>query len=219
MKKFLLTVILLLMPAFLFAAEEIGVPKWSVEVKGGSFIPDLPGYSNYYGDRDMGEFGAAWSYKIFRQLEAGVEGMYSWDKGTGYAPLHGAYNATVDYQLFPLNAFVLIRGVFAEGQFLVPYVGGGWTRVFYRQKISDQGDVRGSADGYHARAGLQVLLDDLDPEAANNMYLDYGIYHTYFFLEAGYSRAMIDAIDPVTGLSGSVNLGGTSLRAGLLFEY
>ena len=43
---------------------------------------------------------------------------------------------------------------------------------------------------------MQLLLDDFDPEAANSMYLDYGIYHTYLFLEAGYSRAMIDATDP-----------------------
>jgi hypothetical protein len=218
-KKFLLIVILFLVPAASFAADDLlETPRWSFEVKGGLFTPDLPQWEDYY-DGDMTEFGIAWAYKIFRQLEVGVEGIYSKSSGMGFAPIHGELNATVDYMRLPLNVFVLVRGVFDEGQVLVPYVGGGWTRVFYQQEISDQGSVKGFADGYHARAGVQVLLDEFDPEAANNMYHDYGIQHTYFFLEGGLSRAMIDAVDPVTGASGPVNLGGKSVRAGLLFEY
>ena len=138
MKKFLLTAILLLMPAALFAADEIGVPKWSFEAKGGLFTPDLPEWNTYYGDRNMSEYGISWAYKVFRQLEVGVEGIFCRDKGFGYAPLHQELNATVNYQTFPLNVFVLVRGVFAEGQVLVPYVGGGWSRIFYRQEISDR---------------------------------------------------------------------------------
>ena len=54
----------------------------------------------------------------------------------------------------------------------------------------------------------------LDQRASTNMLRDYGIYHTYFFIEAQRSRAMIN------DLSGeSINLGGTSWLGGLLFEF
>ncbi len=46
------------------------------------------------------------------------------------------------------------------------------------------------------------------------MLRDYGVYHTYFFVEAQRSKAMIN---DVTGVS--VNLGGTSILGGLLFEF
>jgi hypothetical protein len=120
----------------------------------------------------------------------------------------------VAYDLFPVNVFVLARGVFSEKQWLVPYVGGGYTRMYYKETVELQGSVKGHADGYHARAGLQFLLDGLDPDSANSFYLDEGVYHTYFFIEAGYTRAMVN-----TTSGGSVNLGGTNYLAGLLFEF
>ena len=64
------------------------------------------------------------------------------------------------------------------------------------------------------RGGLQFLLDVLDQHASTNMLRDYGIFHSYLFIEAQRSRAMIN------DLAGkSVNLGGTSWLGGLLFEF
>jgi hypothetical protein len=81
--------------------------------------------------------------------------------------------------------------------------------MYYREKVEGQDTVSGSANGYHARGGLQLLLDGLDQSAANGMYMDYGIFHTYLFIEAKYTHAVISGID----------LGGTSYLAGLLFEF
>jgi hypothetical protein len=153
-------------------------------------------------------------------LEVGIEGGYIRDKGQGLAPIHTAnagspvFAGEVKYEVFPLSAFLLVRGVFSERQWIVPYIGGGWTRMYCREKIKDQTTVRDSVDGRFGKAGLQFLLDGLDQSAANSFYLDSGVIHTYFFLEAQRSRAMIDT---VTGES--VNLGGTSYLAGLLFEF
>ena len=61
------------------------------------------------------------------------------------------------------------RGVFSENQWLIPYAGGGWTRMFYREEVTDQACARGYANGYHARAGVQLVLDGLDPNAAHRM--------------------------------------------------
>ncbi len=215
MKKLIFIIVLVMLPAAALAAGTATErPHWSFEVKGGDFIPDIPDWTKYYGGRYTAEYGGALAYKIFRQLEAGIEGGYIKDRGQGLAPLHNIVAGSVKYELAPVNVFVLARGVFSEKQWLIPYVGGGWTRMFYREEVENQGVVRGAANGYHARAGLQLLLDGIDSSAANSFYLDYGVYHTYLFLEAEYTRAMVDTVS-----GGSVNLGGTSWLGGLLFEF
>jgi len=189
-------------------------PHWSLELKGGVFIPDIDNWATYYGRRDISEYGGSLAYKITQQIEVGLEGSYIKDKGRGLAPLHGIVTGDVTYELAPLNVFVLVRGVFRDNQVLIPYAGGGWTRMYYREKVQYQGDIKGSTDGYHARAGLQLVLDSMDPRAASNMYMDYGVFRTSLFFEARHIRAMI------TDLNGtSVNLGGTSWLGGLLFEF
>jgi hypothetical protein len=189
-------------------------PHWSLELKGGVFIPDIDNWATYYGRREISEYGGSLAYKITQQIEVGLEGSYIKDKGQGLAPLHGIVTGDVTYELAPLNVFVLVRAVFRDNQVLIPYAGGGWTRMYYREKVQYQGDIKGSTDGYHARAGLQLVLDSMDPRAASNMYMDYGVFRTSLFFEARHIRAMI------TDLNGtSVNLGGTSWLGGLLFEF
>jgi hypothetical protein len=215
LRKFLLLAVLLFLPLVSHAADQIQErPHWSLEVKGGLFIPALDNWSTYYGRRDTSEYAGTLAYKIFRQLEVGIEGGYIHDGGQAFAPLHGIPAGSVNYKLFPVNAFILVRGVFSEKQWLVPYIGGGWTRMYYKEEVQDQSTVRGSVDGYHGRGGLQLLLDGIDPSASTSMYLDYGVFHTYLFFEAEYVRATVN-----TATSGSVNLGGTSWLAGLLFEF
>lgn len=196
------------------AEQPLERPHWSLEVKGGVFIPAIDNWTTYYGRRDISEYGGTLAYKIIRQIEVGMEGSYIRDKGRGLAPLHNLVTGKVTYELAPLDVFVLFRGVFSETQWLVPYAGGGWTRMYYREKVQYQDEVRGSTDGYHVRAGLQLLLDEIDPRAAHNLFTDYGVFHTYLFFEARYIRAMINDLGGT-----SVNLGGTSWLGGLLFEF
>jgi len=214
-KKIILILLLVFLPVAAFAADQNQErPHWTFEIKGGLFYPDIENWKDYYGNDRTTQYAATLAYKLIRQIEFGIEGGYVIDKGQGFAPLHNTMAGNVTYELFPVNVFVLARGVFSEKQWLVPYVGGGFTRMYYREKIEFQDTVKGFADGYHGRAGLQFLLDGLDPDAANSFYLEEGVYHTYFFIEAGYTRAMVN-----TTSGGSVNLGGTSYLVGLLFEF
>jgi hypothetical protein len=214
LKKLVLVMILSILPTAALAEEATERPHWSLELKGGEFIPDIDNWSAYYGRRYTSEYGGSLAYKITRKLEFGIEGLYLKDNGQGFAPIHQTITGNVKYASAPLNVFFLARGLFSEKQWLVPYVGGGWTTMFYREEVQSQEVTRGSTNGYHARAGLQLLLDGIDPSASTSMYLDYGMFHTYFFVEAEYIRAMAN-----TATSGSVNLGGTSWLAGLLFEF
>jgi hypothetical protein len=202
-------IILLVMPTVVPAAEPI--PHWSVEIKGGYFYPDIENWKTYYGDDKTWHYAGSFAYKVLRQVEVGIEAGYIKDRGQAYAPLNGIITGSVVYELFPVNVFVLFRGVFSEKQWLVPYVGGGWTRMNYQVKVEDQGTVRGSVNGYHGRAGFQILLDDIDARSANNMFLDYGIKHTYLFGEVQITHATVG--------TPSINLGGTSYLAGFLFEF
>ncbi len=195
-----------------FAADQMtDQPSWSLELKGGKFAPSLPGWSAFYGKRDMPEYSGSLAYKLFRQVEIGLEGSYDSTTGHAYAPLHGIAAGQVTYDLYPVNAFLLLRGIVSEQQWLVPYIGGGYTRIFYRETVEGQGTTRGSAEGYHYRAGLQFLLDAVDPDSANGLYMDYGINHTYLIVEAEQTHAVVKAA--------GVNIGGTSWHVGLLFEY
>jgi hypothetical protein len=214
-KRILLILLMALAPSVLYASDlTTSRPYWSFEIKGGRLIPDIDNFSAAYDDRATTEFEAAAAFKILRQIEVGVEGGYSRTGGSGYAPLHNEKTGHVILNLYPVDVFVLVRGIFKEDQWVVPYVGGGWTRVYYREEIQDQSVARGYANGNNVRGGLQFLLDLIDANAANSFYRDYGVRHTYFFIEGKYTRAMAD-----TASSTSVNIGGKSLLGGFLFEF
>lgn len=215
MKKIILAAILMLIPGLVQAAEtRTDRPHWSLELKGGAFFPDTANWSKFYGSSFTGEYGAAVSYKVLRQLEIGIEGTYARATGKGQQPIHGLVGGEVTHQQAPLNLFVLGRAVFDENQWLVPYAGGGYTKMFYRDEVKGGSTTQGSVNGFHARGGVQLLLDRIEPDAAKNFYLDFGVHHSYLFAEGRYTRAMADTVS-----SGSVNIGGTSCLGGFLFEF
>lgn len=216
--RLLLALVLMLLPAMALADERNSDrPNWSLELKGGAFFPAVPHWADYYGNSYTSEFGGSFAYKVTRQIEIGVEGTYLSANGNGQAPVHGglAQSTQVSLELAPLDVFVLARGVFSEEQILVPYAGGGWTRMFYKANVQGQDQkVQGSTNGYHARVGIQLLTDYIAPDSAKSLYEDFNIRHTYYFVEAKYTHADA-AINP----SGSVNLGGISYLGGFLFEF
>jgi len=226
LKKSLLTLLLLILPGLAQGAEaQPGAearpdrPHWSLELKGGANFPDTANWSKYYGSSYTGEYGGALAYKFLRQVEIGLAGSYLTASGKGQLPLHAAAGSQVlagdvTLERAPLDAFLLARALFSENQVLVPYAAAGYTRLFYREELKGQGTVRGSVNGYHARGGVQLLMDGLDPEASHSLYHDYGVHHTYLFLEAKYLHAQADTVS-----AGTVNLGGTSYLGGFLFEF
>lgn len=212
MKKIILALMLLAVPLAVHAEDALlDRPHWSVEVKGGTFSPSLADWAQHYSKRDMPEYTLSVAYKLFRAVDIGIEGGLAGTRGPATAALHGTQAGNVTYDIYPVNAFVLFRGVVRENQSIVPYAGGGFTKILYRQALEGQGSVKGSANGYHARGGLQFLLDNVDRAAANGLYMDYGIMHTYFFVEAEYTVAKVKFV--------STDLGGIAYLAGFLFEF
>lgn len=212
MKKLILILMLLAVTPTVHAEEApVDRPHWSFELKAGRFAPSLDDWARNYSKRDMPEYALSLAYKLLRQVDIGIEGGWARTKGLATAQIHKTQAGSVTYEIYPVSAFVLFRGVWREDQLVVPYAGGGFTKILYRESVQGQQSTRGSANGYHARAGLQLLLDGADQAAANSMYLDYGVFHTYLFLEAEYSKAKVREV--------STDLGGTAYLAGLLFEF
>jgi hypothetical protein len=207
LKKFIILLIVFFVPAIVHAADPLlEPPHWSLEFKGGTFAPALADWATYYGKRSMPEIAGSWAYKLIRQVDIGISIGYAKDEGHAVAS-----SGKVTYEILPVNLFILLRGVMDENQWLVPYAGGGFTRMNYRETIEGQDTVKGSADGYHVRGGLQFLLNGLDARSSTRMFQDYGILNTYLFAEAEYTHAVVKSV--------SVNLGGTAYLFGLLFEF
>jgi hypothetical protein len=211
-RRALILAVLLVLPPAAYAGDMLmNQPRWSLEMKGGVFAPSLENFSNYYGQSTMPAFALSLAYKLRPQLELGAGVGMSSATGGALAVSHGIPAGRVTYDLFPVNIFILLRAVRSDEQRLIPYLGGGWTRMYYRQTVQNQGRVSGSADGYHVRGGLQLSLNEFDERASSGMYSQYGVARTSFFLEAAYTSAKEGAT--------STDLGGTATLAGLLFEF
>lgn len=198
-------VLLLLVTQGVPAAE---TANWSFEFKGGRFESAEEQWSDFYGDDRFSAYALGLGYKVFRQFEVGVEAGYLSDQGQGLAPGHGVLAGNVKYRLYPAHVQLTLRGIFHPDQWLVPYVGAGLSRLSYRIETDRQSDISGTTDGYQYRAGLQLLLDNLDPSAAADL-ASAGIANTYFFLEAQRTEARLAGTE----------LGGTAFLGGFRFEF
>ena len=87
MKNIILILLFILLPAAAYAeSAAIDRPHWSLEIKGGKFAPDIPGWATSYGDRSTGQFEGSLAYKILRQVDVGVAVGRIRDGGQGLAP-------------------------------------------------------------------------------------------------------------------------------------
>lgn len=184
-------------------------PRWSLEIKGGAMRSAMDEWGEHYGNDRLPRYAVGAAYKVWRPLELGFELAYLRDRGQGFAPGHGVSAGAVRYQLFPAHVTATLRGVFDEDQWLVPYVGAAVGRAAYRVGISGQERVSGSTGSEEYRAGLQLLLDRLDPRAAHDLRRGSGIRNSYLFVEYRKSEARLAGSD----------LGGEAWQAGLLLEF
>lgn len=198
--------LILLVTQTVTAAE---IPKWSFEFKGGGFESDESQWSDFYGNDRFPAYAMGIGYKLIPQIELGVEAGYLADEGQGFAPSHNVPAGNVKYRLYPLHLQLTARGIFNPDQWLIPYVGASWSRFSYRIEPERQSDITGATEGYQYRAGLQLLLDNLDKNAAATLSSTHGIENTYFFLEAQQTRVSIHDTD----------LGGTAYLGGLRIDF
>ncbi len=187
-------------------------PRWSLGFKSGYFTPALDQWKANYGGSGNIEWAGLLGFKITRRWELGIDGGYFSDSGTALTESGLPSILQQKIKLFPLQAYFLYRLIFNEDQLFVPFIGGGYSHVLYRQSLEGKGTVKGSQEGYHARMGLQLLLDWFDSAAADSFDTDMGVKNSYLVFEAQYRK--------VNGFgSESLDLGGWSYLGSLLFEF
>lgn len=105
---------------------------------------------------------------------------------------------------------------------LVPYGKVGLNYTFWWVRNGD-GDVakagvgvgrgRGGTRGWQVAAGLSLLLDVLDPDAARELDGEIGVNHTYLFIE--YGRFAASGL----GRENVLHVDDSTWLAGLMFEF
>lgn len=184
-------------------------PKWSLELKSGDFEPELEDFRTFYGSDTSKHSAIAIGYKLLRTVDVGIEYGRMRNTGVGQLPLNGGTGGEVTFTMEPVHAYILLRGIWGEDQIGVPYIGGGVTRVSYKEDILNQPSRKGTVDGSHYRYGLQLLLDRGDTSLAREMQSDYGTDNTYLYIEKQHFEAEVDG----------VQLGGDTTFIGILFEF
>ena len=184
-------------------------PSTTLEIRGGLFEPATEGWKEHYGDSQFPELGISFAYRFFWVFDVGFSVSHGKVKGPAQTESSNEQTGEALHQTLPIDVFIMLRGRFSENQWIVPYIGGGYTRFAYRQEVADQSAVEGSTDGSHVRMGVQFLLDALDKRGADFMYRHWGVINSYLIMDYKQTSAKIDGLD----------IGGESYSLGLLFEY
>ena len=182
---------------------------WTMQIKGGAFLPALDGWEDYYGSNKGFASSANFGMRLFKIFEPGIEVSYFRDVGQGFLPVNNQFGGTVSYELLPVDAYLNLRAEFFNRQWVIPYAGINYGRQIYQQKIANQDSVRGGVNGIRYKLGLLVLLDGFDKSSAKMLNADFGIKHSYLSIEAQQSSADIGGID----------LGGYFFLSGFAFSF
>lgn len=206
---FILAVLLFLLPAVLPAAEK--TPQWfSLEFKGGVWFPTngtTRGALGTFEPTGSIEFGFLYQSKFGAELGVGI----ALADGTAVGAVSGNPSGdTFNLLLVPIHNSFVFRADFKEDQLFVPYVKAGPDYILFRESLNGT-STSGVKFGLHGAAGLQILLDRLDP-LSNLMENDLGVNDVYFTIEGRYAW--------VNNFGGNgLDLSGLTTTAGFLFEF
>jgi len=149
------------------------------------------------------------TWYLFRNLglSAGLDGFYA----SGFAvDATGRQSAEkLKFYVVPMQLEATYRFDFLNEQLLVPSLSAGGDYWVYREDNEFAKDVEGDKTGWHAGAGLGILLDPLEPEGMWNLQSDFGIENV--FLELGVQRTYMNQL--------GLDFSGWIYSAGFLFEF
>jgi hypothetical protein len=213
--------------------------RFAFELKFGPYRPDIDSefdrngtqlrtpYKDYFGSGRHLLAQAEFDWQIlhtFGSLGAGFGiGYFS---VTGVAPLPTGQPSgdTTNLKVVPLSGSIVYRfDYFLEARNvpIVPFAKAGLDWAYW-QNTDGNGEIaqdaqgntaRGATLGWHASAGVALVLDWLDPEAARDFDADLGVNHTSIAFE--YTHADISGL----GQGGRLHLGDTTWSLGLLLEF
>jgi hypothetical protein len=211
--------------------------RFAFELRFGPYRPDVDAefdgarhpYQDYYGSGSKLMTQSELDYEIFHRIGTIAVGV-----GLGYfsasavSPVaSGTGQPSGDHSVFkiiPLSASAIYRfDYFLErrGFPLVPFGKAGLDWAYWQ--ITDGNDEiatdgrggrgRGGTLGWHAAAGLSLVLDFFDPESARDFDNELGVNHTALVFQ--YTYADISGL----GKPDQMRVGDKSWSLGLMFQF
>ncbi|MGM0574488.1 MAG: MXAN_2562 family outer membrane beta-barrel protein [Myxococcota bacterium] len=188
-------------------------------------------YQDTFGDDQMILFGMHLDYQIWQEVGSVAVGggiRYGWVDGQALDANGEPTDDDTSLNLMPLEASAVYRFDYAAirwGVPLVPYAKAGLTYAIWwvkdgRDEVANARDPdgggrvgRGGTFGFHAKAGLQILLDWASPDMATEFDQEVGVNNSYLFAE--YSWNSINNF----GSDTSIDLSDATASFGLMFEF
>lgn len=211
--------------------------RFAFELRFGPYRPDVD--SEFNGSRHPYQDFFGSGRKLLTQIELDYEfwhrvGSLGAGVGVGYFQTSGTSpvaNGTgapsgdqSSFRVIPVSVSAVYRfDYFLQRRNfpLVPYAKLGLDYAYWQVtdgngNIADDGrggHGRGGTLGWHGGAGLALVLDFLDPEAAHDFDADLGVNHTSLVFE--FNHADISGL----GMSDRLHVGDTTWSLGLMLQF
>jgi opacity protein-like surface antigen len=196
-------------PAWSQGSGSLDSPRWTYELRGIYFRPDLPQFSTFYGNDHSTYFGVAGTYRLLDRLELGGEYGLMKEHGVGVQTNSGLLGGSVEYRLDSFHVFANWIFQNEPTQRVVPYVGAGLLVMRYEQSVELQPKIEGRTDpGWSARAGVRFQVASVGPVPRSSS-TESSYWRAYMFLEAQHMSAKVDG----------QNLGGDAAVLGFRMEF
>ena len=183
-------------------------PRWTYEIRGVYFRPDLAQFATFYGDSHSTYFGLAGTYRFLDRLELGGEYGRMSERGVGVLSDTGALGGSVQYRLDSFHVFTNWIFQYEPTQRVVPYLGAGLLVMRYEQSVDLQPTISGHTDpGWSARAGVRFRIAAREASTVGSG--DAAYWRSYLFVEAQRMSAKVAA----------PNLGGDAVAVGFRMEF
>jgi len=183
-------------------------PRWTYELRGVYFRPDLERFETFYGDNHSAFFALAGTYRFGDRLELGGEYGLMKEHGVGLLTQGGALGGSVAFRLDQFHVFANWIFQSESTQRVVPYVGVGLLAMRYEEAIEQQPTVEGRTDlGWSGRAGVRFQVASHGSAGAASGDSPYS--RSFVFVEAQRMSAKVD----------DVELGGDAVIVGFRMEF
>ncbi len=168
-------------------------------------------FKEIYGREYFEPFGISFGGYPIRNLGINLNIGYAQKLGYARGELTGETSGEkLRLILVPIQLELNYRFDFLEEQLLVPSVSVGGDWWYYKEHKYEEKDVEGDKSGWHAGAGLSILLDRIDPTTRFTLQDEFGIENVFLHLEVRW--CWLESGD-------GLDLSGVGYSAGLLIEY
>lgn len=191
-------------------------PNFTGGIKVGMlWLQDKEYVQKVYGNTGVMFYSGFFSWKMIDDFELDAEIGYASALGRGVTPKNEAKtNQRYRLDMGPAQLGLIYRFNYVPEQIIVPYLGAGGNYMYYFEaRVKESWHKSGGLFGYHGRAGLQVLLNNIEKRASSNLKNQYGIDNSYLFYEFQYN--VTDNFTPNKGL----DLSNFTHTLGVLIEF